>query len=238
MTRKRGAGSGWTAAGAGGAHRIGSISERFESGGRGPGTVSSGAGDPGGISYGTYQLASRTGTLGHFLEKEGARWAAELAAAGKPGSAGFSAVWKAIALREREAFATAQHGFIARTHYAPALHKVRAAKAIDLDTRHDAVREAVWSVSVQHRRAADILMRAVDATRVGGGERGSGEAGADFDRRLVDAIYDARSVYVLRVANAPGLKPEEAAQLRSIVAKRYPAERKAVMALFAHVMTK
>jgi hypothetical protein len=47
-----------------GAHRIGAIAERFESGGRGPGTVSSGAGDPGGISYGTYQLASRTGTLG------------------------------------------------------------------------------------------------------------------------------------------------------------------------------
>lgn len=232
MTRKRGAGSGWTAAGAG-THRIGSISERFESGGRGPGTVSSGRGDPGGVSYGTYQLASRTGTLGRFLEKEGARWAAELAAGGKPGSAGFSAVWKAIALREREAFATAQHSFIARTHYAPAVDKLRAGKAIDLDTRHDAVREAVWSVSVQHRRAADILMRAVDAARAGGGE-----AGADFDRRLVDAIYDARSAYVLRVANAPGLKPAEAAQLRSIVANRYPAERKAVMALFTAAITK
>jgi hypothetical protein len=232
MTRKRGAGSGWTAAGAG-THRIGSISERFESGGRGPGTVSSGAGDPGGVSYGTYQLASRTGTLGRFLEKEGARWAAELAAGGKPGSAGFSAVWKAIALREREAFATAQHSFIARTHYAPAVDKLRAGKAIDLDTRHDAVREAVWSVSVQHRRAADILMRAVDAARLGGRE-----AGADFDRRLVDAIYDARSAYVRRVANAPRLKPAEAAQLRSIVANRYPAERKAVMALFAASITK
>lgn len=106
-----------------GAHRIGAIAERFESGGRGPGTVSSGAGDPGGISYGTYQLASRTGTLGRFLSAEGARWAAELATGGKPGSAGFSAVWKAIARRDRAAFGAAQHGFIARTHYAPAIRR-------------------------------------------------------------------------------------------------------------------
>lgn len=221
------------ARGPGKGHRIGAIAERFESGGRGPGTVSSGSGDPGGISYGTYQLASRTGTLGRFLEKEGARWAAELAGGGKPGSEGFSAVWKAIALREREAFATAQHSFIARTHYAPAVDKVRAGKAVDLDTRHDAVREAVWSVSVQHRRAADILMRAVDAARAGGGDDG-----AAFDRRLVDAIYDARGAYVLRIAASPRLTPREAAQLRSIVANRYPAERKAVMALFGNERTK
>ena len=218
-------------------HRLGAISERFESGGRGPGTVSSGAGDPGGISYGSYQLASRTGTLGQFLMHEGARWADELAAGGKPGSAGFSAAWKAIAQRERESFAAAQHGFIARTHYAPAVAKLRAARGIDLNMRHDAVREAVWSTAVQHGRAADILARAVDAARAGGDE-GGGEAGTDFDRRLVDAIYDARSAYVLRVGQSPALKPAEAAQLRSIVARRYPAERKAVLSLFAGAITK
>lgn len=218
-------------------HRIGAIAERFESGGRGPGTVSSGAGDPGGISYGTYQLASRTGTLGRFLSAEGARWAAELAAGGKPGSAGFSALWKAIARRDRAAFGAAQHGFIARTHYAPAIAKVRAARGFDLDTRHEAVREAVWSTSVQHGGAALILNAAVDAAREGGGERGS-VAGGDFDRRLVEAIYDARGAYVLRVAASPRLTAREAAQLRSIVATRYPAERKAVLGLFADRITK
>lgn len=216
-----------------GAHRIGAIAERFESGGRGPGTVSSGAGDPGGISYGTYQLASRTGTLGRFLSAEGARWAAELATGGKPGSAGFSAVWKAIARRDRAAFGAAQHGFIARTHYTPAIAKVRAAKRFDLDVRHDAVREAVWSVAVQHGGAALILNAAVDAARAGGAE-----GGADFDRRLVEAIYDARGAYVLRVAASPRLTPREAAQLRSIVATRYPAERKAVLRLFDPLITK
>lgn len=221
------------ARGPGKGHRIGAIAERFESGGRGPGTVSSGSGDPGGVSYGIYQLASRTGTLGRFVSAEGARWADALAAGGKPGTAGFSAAWKAVARRDSAAFGAAQHRFIARTHYAPAVAKVRAARGLDLDARHVAVREATWSTSVQHGGAATILTTAIDMARAGGGDDG-----AAFDRRLVDAIYDARGAYVLRIAASPRLTPREAAQLRSIVANRYPAERKAVMALLGDVRTK
>src|SRR5262249_46471025 len=40
---------------------LGSLSEKYESGGRGPGTVSTGKGDLGGVSYGTYQLSSKVG---------------------------------------------------------------------------------------------------------------------------------------------------------------------------------
>jgi hypothetical protein len=43
---------------AGAQARLGSVSERYESSGRGPGTVSSGAGDPGGVSNGVYLLSS------------------------------------------------------------------------------------------------------------------------------------------------------------------------------------
>lgn len=42
--------------------RLGALSERFESGGRGAGAVSSGKGDPGGVSYGIWQLSSRAGS--------------------------------------------------------------------------------------------------------------------------------------------------------------------------------
>lgn len=35
-------------------HRLGALSERYESGGRGAGTVSTGRGDPGGVSYGLF----------------------------------------------------------------------------------------------------------------------------------------------------------------------------------------
>ena len=65
--------------------RIGGLSERYESGGRGPGTVSSGAGDPGGVSYGTYQLAGNMNRPQEFLANEGSRWAAEFGGA-RPGT--------------------------------------------------------------------------------------------------------------------------------------------------------
>lgn len=71
--------------------RLGALSERFESGGRGPGTISGGESDPGGVSYGTYQLASRTGTAARFLANEGARWAQDFAGY-VPGSENFSTV--------------------------------------------------------------------------------------------------------------------------------------------------
>jgi len=58
--------------------RLGALSAEFESGGRGPGTVSSGKGDPGGVSYGIYQLSSKAGTVAGFLSGEGAPWGAEL----------------------------------------------------------------------------------------------------------------------------------------------------------------
>src|ERR1700755_1447385 len=36
-----------------------SMRAKYETGGRGPGVVSTGAGDPGGVSYGSYQMASK-----------------------------------------------------------------------------------------------------------------------------------------------------------------------------------
>ena len=38
---------------------LGSLSSKYETGGRGPGTVSSGVGDAGGVSYGSYQMTSK-----------------------------------------------------------------------------------------------------------------------------------------------------------------------------------
>jgi hypothetical protein len=49
--------------------RLGQLSEKYESGGRGPATVSSGIGEPGGVSYGTYQLASKIGRADQFVRQ-------------------------------------------------------------------------------------------------------------------------------------------------------------------------
>jgi hypothetical protein len=203
--------------------RLGELSAQFESGGRGPGTVSSGRGDPGGVSYGIYQLASRTGTVAAFLRGEGAAWAREFGGAG-PGSAGFSAIWKGIAAREPAAFADAQHAFIRRTHYDPAVRSVFDNTGLDLDARHDAVRDVTWSVAVQHGGAAKILSGAV-----GNSDARLGRADPGYDRALIEAIYDERSAYVLRVAARSNAAARR--MLEAVTRNRYPAERADALAM-------
>lgn len=194
-------------------HRLGALSERYESGGNGPGTVSTGRGDPGGVSYGLYQLASRTGTAGAFVKAEGSAWP-ELAKYA-PGTRQFSNVWQGIADRQPDAFTRAQHAFIKRTHYDPAVAKVRKATGVDLDKRHAAVRDAVWSVAVQHGGAAKILIEAL------------GYALRDDDDSLINAIYDAREAYVSRLRTLP------AKTLNSLL-NRYRQERKDALGMLRH----
>lgn len=206
--------------------RLGALSERFESGGRGPGAVSSGTGDAGGVSYGIWQLSSRAGTAAAFVVAEGARWRAAFAGAA-PGTPAFTAAWQAIAAREPEAFAEAQHAFIERTHYRPAVAAVRQRTGLDLDARHSAVRDAAWSVAVQHGGAATILAAGVDKA-----DRARARADAGYDRALVEAIYAERTAYVLRVAARVGLGSTEGRMLQAITRSRYPAELAAALAMF------
>ncbi|WP_254514961.1 hypothetical protein [Novosphingobium sp. G106] len=206
--------------------RLGALSERFESGGRGPGVVSSGKGDPGGVSYGIWQLSSRAGTAAAFVAAEGGRWRAEFAGTA-PGSPAFSTAWRAIAEREPEAFAEAQHAFIERTHYRPAVAAVRQRTGLDLDRRHPAVRDASWSVAVQHGGAAGILADAVTSTDASGQRADRG-----YDRALVEAIYASRTAYVLRVAARAGLDSAQGRVLQSVACSRYPVELAAALAMF------
>lgn len=208
-----------------GGYKLGSLSERYESGGRGPGTVSSGVGDPGGVSYGLYQLASKTGTCAAFISEEGKRWAAEFGAA-QPGSTAFSAAWKAVAGQEPEEFGAAQHAFIERTHYRPVVEKVKASTGLDLDSRHNAIRDATWSCAVQHGGAATILTDAVRAT-----ELITARQEAVYDSRLLDAIYNRRSAYVRGVAARSS--GAAAKTLLSVVENRYPAELARAKAMLA-----
>ena len=64
---------------------LGDLSAKYESSGS-PATISSGEGDPGGKSYGRYQLASRMGSVRSFLD-----WAIRLPAADALRRAGFDA---------------------------------------------------------------------------------------------------------------------------------------------------
>lgn len=199
--------------------KLGALSERYESGGRGPGTVSSGVGDPGGVSYGLYQLASKTGTAAAFVRAEGAPWSTELGGPAAAGAAGFSTKWKAIAEREPERFAEAQHAFIERTHYRPVVAEVLRETGLDCDAQPQPVRDAVWSCSVQHGKAAQIV-----ADGVRRADTGSTRGSTGYARALVNGIYDARVAYVRGLAaKATG---STAQTFRNILENRYPDERK------------
>lgn len=132
------------------AYPLGSLSEQYESGGRGPGTVANNPGDPGGASYGTYQLASNTGTLGAFINSsDGQPYASELSGL-QPGTAAFDQAWAGIANRDPSGFEQAQHSFIQATHYDPAVDHLRNTMGFDVSSRSRAVQNAVWSTAVQH----------------------------------------------------------------------------------------
>jgi hypothetical protein len=205
--------------------RLGSLSERYESGGRGPGTVSGGQGDPGGVSYGLFQLSSKAGSVAAFLASEGQRWARELR--DYPGNPAFSARWQAIAARDPIKFANAQRGFIERTHYRPAVTGVRTATGLDLDGRHAAVRDATWSTAVQHGGAKALLCEAVlraDALFT--------RAAHFYDEALVEAIYAVRTAYVERLAARS--KGPTRQVLTNVATRRYPTERADALRMFSN----
>ncbi|RZL45747.1 MAG: peptidoglycan-binding protein [Variovorax sp.] len=125
---------------------LGQTSSHYESGGRGAGTISTGAGDHGGVSYGTYQLSSKMGTVQEFLQKSAFK---ERFAGLAPATDAFNAQWRALAKTE-PAFAIAQHEFIRNEHFAPQNKKLES-RGIDLANRGRAVQDALWSTAVQFR---------------------------------------------------------------------------------------
>ena len=208
-----------------GAYRLGGLSEQYETGGRGPGTVSSGIDDPGGVSYGTYQLATSHGRPQEFLASEGSAWAPEFAALA-PGSVAFSATWREIAAREPQAFGDAQHGFIRRTHHDVQVGRVATDTGLDISTRSQAVQDAVWSTAVQHGPANNVVITAVREVEARGL---SPDDGAAYDRALIDAIYDERGRR--GVDGALVHFPSAPASTQESVANRFARERADALAM-------
>src|SRR3954465_4627119 len=92
---------------------LGRLSEKYESGNRGPATVSTGKGDPGGVSYGTYQLASKIGRADEFVKK----YYPDEFKGLKGGTAEFTAKWKELAANDAAGLRKKEHAFIKETHY-------------------------------------------------------------------------------------------------------------------------
>lgn len=201
-------------------HQLGSLSESFETSGGGPRTINHGRNDRGGPSYGSYQLATNSGQPQSFLRSEGSHWFPEFRGVA-PGTPAFDRAWQTVADRDPQAFAQAQHAYIQRTHYSPAVSDVVRRTGLDLDSRSDAVRDAAWSSAVQHHSAPDLLTSAVRATDRLVPDRGS----SHYDEVLINNIYDVRAALVSRLA-ARARNAGDRQTYRNILAHRYIQERR------------
>jgi hypothetical protein len=171
---------------------LGKLSERFEVGGRGPGTVSTGIGDAGGVSYGSYQMTSvpRGGTVLRFVREPSFPFAAffdDLT----PGTQEFSDTWRRLAQEHPDAFKEAQHAFIRRTHFHPMAERIRQRTGIDVLTRSPALQDCIWSTAVQHGGANSIPIVACEAVRSDPDAPQPSE-GRFFDEAWIRAIYAER----------------------------------------------
>lgn len=142
--------------------KLGYISEKYESGGRGPGVISGGKGDFGGKSYGTYQLSLNAGTLNNFVKQSSFR--GDLNTVDIAGTE-FDVIWKRLATDQTEAFKQDQHDFIEKTHFVPCLNKL---SFLDVQNRSDAINEMIWSYSVQYGAGggANKIIRALNGKNV------------------------------------------------------------------------
>lgn len=165
---------------------LGKLSERFETGGRGAGTVSTGAGDAGGVSYGSYQMTSKPngGTVKRFVSQPDFPFRDTFSSLA-PGSREFSAAWKRLAAARGEEFQSAQHEFIKKTHFDPLVQKIINEDGLNVLTRSHALQDVIWSTAVQHGPGSGIPHRALAAL-------GARPEDPDFDKRLIAAIYAER----------------------------------------------
>lgn len=162
--------------------QIGKLSKKYEVGPRGSvGTISSGKGDPGGKSYGLWQLASKTGTLDAFVKQS--KYRSKLSKY-KTASAPFDVAWKLIAKEDPQGFEQDQYNFIKKTHFDPIYALWKANNMVD----HPVIQEVLWSIGVQHGKAKTIVSNAIQAIKVSLGTKS-----VEF---MVKTLYDFRRKYV------------------------------------------
>ena len=134
---------------------LGKLSAQYESGKRGSSAV--GFDYTGGTSYGKYQIATKTGTMNKFLsflkDQNPAAYEQLMASGGlteasKRGGGKFAETWKQLA--ESGGLGTSEHEFIKKTHYDAGISNIKNKKIKDMIANSDALKEVMWSTSVQH----------------------------------------------------------------------------------------
>lgn len=175
--------------------------------------VSKGKGDPGGKSYGAYQLSSKKGIVQDFLKNEGKLWAHEFDGFDPTVPGEFENKWKTIAHRDKDTFFNAQHNFMYQTHYKPLINKILINFKLDINKQPKAIQNVIWSTSVQHKKAYNIIKKSIESLKK------MDHSSITFHRALINKIYDHRTLHVMQ-QNQISME-----QRKNIITNRYPEER-------------
>ena len=204
-------------------YKLGTLSGFSESG-HDPAAI--GKDNAGGPSYGAYQIATYTGTMNKYLNfiKNNPQYkefydALEKSGGNKAATSldpNFVKVWKELSKNDN--FNNSQYNFIVNTHLQPLFNSVRNKEFLDIDNRHPVVKDALYSMSVQHRKAAQIVNNTLQ-------ELQNNNIKID-DATLLKALYKKRADYVnsLSVSQHPGDGKITQNEKDNIVNKRYPNE--------------
>jgi len=126
-----------------------------------------------------------------FLDEKAPAWADRLRNAGPADTGsregGMPEQWQAIAAENPERFGQLQHEFIAGETYEPARNMILQQTGLDFNNAPPALREVLWSTSVQHgpTGAAKIFNKVIDRFMDGAKE-------GNFNAKLIEGVYDTR----------------------------------------------
>ena len=172
---------------------IASLSAKYESHGN-PGIVSSGYGDLGGVSYGSYQLASNTGAVNSFLEwAKGysndalANYARELSKFAV-NSQEFKDLWEQIGDVDPGGFQELQDAYIMDHYYEAAAIYLRD-KYYDINKHSIAMKAVLFSRSVQYGPGNMVELFTTACERLGYPNLSYVDDIA-FDSKMIESIYD------------------------------------------------
>lgn len=141
---------------------LGQTSERYESGGKGPGVINNYAnsGDYGGASYGCYQFASylpatmpngksrpSSANSPCMMYVRSSRFRDHFSGL-VPATPAFDSKWKEIAAKYPNEFKEDQHEYIKRNYYDVMISNINR-NGIDLSIFGPAVQDLIWSTAVQ-----------------------------------------------------------------------------------------
>lgn len=170
-------------------YKLGTLSSEFESLGN-PSAI--GFDKTGGHSYGKYQIETRKGTMKDYLSfmRNNSKYADYFTALDQAGgydgalnkSNNFEQKW--LELAKDDKFNQSQKDFIIEQKLKPLLNKTKTIKGLNLDVRHPAVKDVLYSIAVQHGEngGKNLLLSALgnDVEKIS-------------DEEFIKKLYDERS---------------------------------------------